>query len=134
MRKIIIAGSRSYNHTKQDMLKIFDILSRYYDFENMKHIGEGLELVSGCCPSGPDQIPFIIEKLTVGIEVKKFPANWNPDGVFDPAAGFKRNKQMALYADELIVLFSHKTSGTQNMMSHKKHLEKMHTIINKYNW
>ena len=41
-----------------------------------------------------------------GIPVKRFPAKWNrqPDGSYDKGAGFKRNEEMARYADALIAM------------------------------
>lgn len=49
-----------------------------------------------------------------GIPVTRFPANWEKYG---KAAGYKRNVQMAEYADALIAVWDGKSSGTKHMIT-----------------
>jgi len=55
------------------------------------------------------------------IRVALFPARWRDrDGVFDRSAGFKRNEQMALYADALIAVWDGESSGTADMIEREE--------------
>lgn len=47
------------------------------------------------------------------IKCTEFPALWNTHG---RGAGFKRNEQMALYADLLIAFWDNKSEGTASMI------------------
>ena len=49
---------------------------------------------------------------TAGVPVKVFRADWNKHG---RAAGPIRNKQMAEYADELLLIWDGKSRGSANM-------------------
>lgn len=76
------------------------------------------ELVTGECPTGPDQVPhMILSWLDSGsygpnIEIKSFPAEWEK---YEKAAGPKRNKEMAEYADALILIWNGKSKGSKNI-------------------
>ena len=100
--KVIIAGSRNF--------KDFQKLKKECDqfFQDQKNI----EIVSGCHYKGADKlgIQYVIEK---GFNLIKFPAEWNKLG---KAAGPKRNKEMAMFADALIAFWDVRSRGTQNMM------------------
>lgn len=48
-----------------------------------------------------------------GIDVREFPADWDKWG---KAAGPKRNRQMAEYADALILIWDGKSRGSKNML------------------
>ena len=45
--------------------------------------------------------------------IKQFPANWSRYG---KSAGYKRNNEMALYADVLIAFWNGKSKGTKHMI------------------
>ena len=51
-----------------------------------------------------------------GIEVDPYPAKWKPNGIFDRAAGHKRNAVMAQNAEALIALWDGKSPGTRGMI------------------
>ena len=51
------------------------------------------------------------------IPVKEFPADWQTHG---KAAGPIRNRQMAEYADALILIWDGKSRGSKNMMANAK--------------
>lgn len=109
MFKVIVAGSRDFNDYDLLSTKLIHFLSRYKP--------EDIEIVSGGA-RGADSLGerFADEK---GCNKEVFPANWNrqPDGSYDKSAGFKRNWEMAKYADACVV-FMHKdgTDGSQHMI------------------
>lgn len=52
------------------------------------------------------------------IPVTPFSAVWyDRDGEYDPKAGFKRNVQMADYADALLAIWDCRSNGTEHMIS-----------------
>ncbi len=99
--KIIIAGGRTFNN--------YDLLSESCDkaFSLQKEI----EIVSGTA-DGTDKLgeKYAKEK---GYTVKQFPADWNKYG---KSAGYKRNEEMAKYADALIAFWDGKSKGTKHMI------------------
>jgi hypothetical protein len=98
--KIIIAGSRGF--TDYQLLR-----STLIPF-----INAGIfEVVSGCA-KGADELgeQFAAEFSLV---VKKFPANWDKYG---KAAGYKRNEEMAIYADALVAFWDGQSKGTKHMI------------------
>jgi len=48
-----------------------------------------------------------------GYPIKQFPADWNKYG---KSAGYKRNEEMAKYADALIAFWDGKSKGTKHMI------------------
>ena len=70
-----------------------------------------VEIVSGTA-AGADTLGerYAQEK---GYEVKKFPAQWD---LYGKSAGYKRNQQMAEYADGLIAFWDGKSKGTKHMI------------------
>lgn len=56
-----------------------------------------------------------------GIPVKRFPADWNKHG---KAAGFIRNREMAIYGDGALVLWDGKSRGSKNMYETMRGLSK----------
>lgn len=47
------------------------------------------------------------------IPVKKFPANWN---MYGKSAGYRRNLEMAGYADALVAVWDGESKGTKHMI------------------
>jgi len=113
--KLIIAGSREFDD--------YDALSRavdyflyniaFFTFVTPEHI----EIVSGTA-LGADRLG---ERYAIdnGFGIKRFPANWTMHG---KSAGFKRNKQMAVYADALIAFPLGKSPGTRDMIKQARGL------------
>ena len=99
--KVIIAGGRNFRD--------YDKLRESCDniLVNQKEI----EIVSGTA-AGADTLGerYAQEK---GYEVKKFPAQWD---LYGKSAGYKRNQQMAEYADGLIAFWDGKSRGTKHMI------------------
>ena len=99
--KIIIAGGRNFRDYNQLRESCDNILV------NQKEV----EIVSGTA-AGADTLGerYAQEK---GYEVKKFPAQWD---LYGKSAGYKRNQQMAEYADGLIAFWDGKSRGTKHMI------------------
>lgn len=99
--KIIIAGSRSFN----DYQKLCQICDR-------ELYGKlSVEIVSGTA-NGADKLGEKYARVK-GYSVKRFPADWITYG---KSAGYKRNAQMAEYADALIAFWEGKSRGTKHMI------------------
>lgn len=96
--KTIIAGSRDFDNyelVKETLLEHNDIT----------------EIVCGCA-HGADSLgeKFALEH---GIPIKRFPADWNRYG---RSAGYRRNEQMAAYAERLIAFWDGRSPGTKHMI------------------
>ena len=108
--KVIIARSR----TITDRKRVFDHI------ELVSKTIKITEVVSGKCPTGVDK--FGEEwAASKGIPVKPFPADWKKNG---RAAGPIRNRQMAEYADLLIVVTTGDSKGSFNMIDEMNKLGK----------
>ena len=100
--KVIIAGSRGFTDYK--------ILYDFCDYI----IGEPedeVEIVSGTA-KGADKLGERYAK-DKKYKLKEFPANWEEHG---KSAGYRRNFEMAKYADLLIAFHDGESKGTQNMI------------------
>jgi len=99
--KVIIAGGRNFRD--------YDKLRESCD--NILVNQKDVEIVSGTA-AGADTLGerYAQEK---GYEVKKFPAQWD---LYGKSAGYKRNQQMAEYADGLIAFWDGKSKGTKHMI------------------
>lgn len=106
--KVIIAGSRTFN----DYILLKEKCDHY-----LSNIEVPVEIVSGTA-RGADKLGelYAIDK---GFELKRFPADWENNG---KGAGMIRNKQMAEYADALIVFWDGHSKGTQHMIDTAKKL------------
>lgn len=102
MFKVIIAGTRTFDN--------YEALKAYADYK-LGQIKEDIEIVSGGA-TGADALGERYAKEK-GYTIKLFPADWNRYGRI---AGPLRNKQMADYADALIVFWDGSSRGTKNML------------------
>lgn len=106
--RVIIAGGRDFNDYFLLKDSVRAIISKY---------DSPVKIISGTC-RGADRMG---EKFAydTGIEVERFPANWNDLG---KRAGFVRNAEMAKYACEdnnvgiLIAFWDGKSKGTKHMI------------------
>lgn len=110
--KLIIAGSRTLD------------VSKFFIRDVMKNLGfdvqkpdQPTEVVSGTA-NGIDKAGERFAK-DYHIPVKQFPANWDK---FGKGAGHIRNKQMADYADALLLIWNGSSSGSAGM---KQQMEKL---------
>lgn len=110
MFKVIVAGSRGFNN----YLALERVLDKL--LINKKDI----EIVSGTA-RGADKLG---EKYAEHkkLKIAKFPAQWNK---FGKSAGYKRNAQMADYADACVVFWDGESRGTKHMidLANKKNLQ-----------
>ncbi|MEA3387395.1 MAG: SLOG family protein [Patescibacteria group bacterium] len=111
--KTIIAGGRDF----QDKEMMNSIL-------NNKNISQ---VVSGCA-KGADFLGEIWAKENKK-SIKYFPANWDTYG---KRAGFKRNEDMAHYAECAIIFWDGKSKGSKHMIDYMKKLKKP-CVIKLYN-
>jgi hypothetical protein len=111
--KIIIAGSR----TIIDKIKVNPFID-----DGLKYLvpyGSECEIVSGRA-RGVDNIGEEYAKRLM-LPLKIFPADW---GKYGKRAGYLRNKQMAEYADALILIWDGKSRGSKMMLE----LAKQHKL------
>ena len=99
--KVIIAGGRNFNDYK--------LLRKFCDKVLSKQTK--IEIISGTA-KGADKLgeKYANEKE---FPITQFPANWNRYG---KSAGYKRNMEMAEYADALIAFWDGKSKGTKHMI------------------
>ena len=103
--KVIIAGSRTI--TKKEIVE-----DAFWEWFGRHEVSE---IVSGCA-AGVDTLAIQIAADN-DYNVAKFPAKWYDDnGRFDRSGGFKRNMQMAEYADALLAIWDGKSKGTKHMI------------------
>ena len=107
--KIIIAGGRYFN----DYLLLENKLDYFIfgDTDRDDPKFESYEIVSGTA-KGADQFGerYAISRL---FTIKRFPADWDTHG---KSAGYKRNEEMAKYADACVVFWDGKSKGTKHMI------------------
>jgi hypothetical protein len=101
MFKVIVAGGRDFTD--------YAILS-----STLQHLLSGkrdVEIVSGVA-RGADSlaVKFAVDR---NIPVKRFPADWDNHG---NSAGYKRNVEMAKYADVCVCFWDGKSKGTADMI------------------
>ncbi len=99
--KTIIAGSRSFTNTE-------------FGYEKLEHLfskKEPTEIISG----GARGADYIGEQFAndLHIPIKRFLPDWDK---FGKLAGFRRNEQMAEYADSLVAFWDGKSKGTEHMI------------------
>ena len=97
--KTIIAGSRNITD-----YKLIEDAVRCSGFDVS-------EIVSGAA-RGVDQLGEEYAKKR-NIPIKKMPADWDK---FGKSAGYRRNAEMALYADALVAIWDGKRKGTKHMI------------------
>lgn len=103
--KIIIAGSRNY-HDEGDFFHRMNKILAKNDW-----LRGTTEVVSGTA-RGAD---LLGEKWATlyGIDITRFPADWSKYG---RSAGFRRNGEMAQYADGLVAFWDGLSPGTRSMI------------------
>jgi len=99
--KVIIAGGRDFSDFSLLNEKCEVILKDESD----------IEIVSGAA-RGADKMGEQYASLK-GFGIKRFPAEWDKYG---KSAGYKRNEQMAQYADTLIAFWDGSSKGTKHMI------------------
>ena len=103
--KVIIAGGRDFD----DYIKLKKSCDRLLANK------DNIEIVSGTA-KGADIIGERYADLW-GYKLTRFPADWDQHG---KAAGHIRNRQMAEYADALIIFWDGSSRGSRNMIDEAK--------------
>lgn len=113
--KLIVAGSREFND--------YDLLKKSIQ-ENFQR-AEVEEIVSGTA-RGADSLG---ERFAIdySIPIKKYPANWD---LYGKSAGYRRNVEMADYADALIAFWNGKSKGTGHMINIAKEKNLRVIVVN----
>jgi hypothetical protein len=93
-----------------------------FDFHTMeaalnKRLSPGDALVHGDA-AGADRICAQVAKY-MGVETEPYPADWKPNGVFNPKAGPERNQRMIDSGIDAALIFSG-GSGTADMVARIK--------------
>lgn len=99
--KIIIAGGRDFNDYDILCQRVDKILSRQTE----------IEIVSGAA-KGADKLGELYANER-GYKITRFIADW---GTYGNAAGYRRNIEMAAYADALIAFWNNESKGTEHMI------------------
>ena len=100
--KLIIAGSRTFGDYKLLSEHLDDICARF----------DITEIVSGTA-AGADSLGELYAR-DHNIPVTRFPADWNKYG---KSAGYRRNEQMAKFADACICFSVDNSKGTEHMIN-----------------
>jgi hypothetical protein len=110
--KVIVAGSRLINHQPT----IDHAITSAFNVWMAEDKGNWIsyfrpEIVSG----GAHGVDFCGEKYAKkrDLSLKIFPAEWDKYG---KGAGFRRNEEMADYADALIAVWDGQSKGTKHMI------------------
>ena len=64
------------------------------------------------------------------IKMKRLRPNWrNEKGVYNPRAGFERNKEIVSCSDHVVAFWDNKSTGTRDSINHAKRLGKRLDVI-----
>jgi len=106
MFKLIIAGGRDF-----DNYIMAETWFLRYLLDNGLGKESDTEIVSGAA-RGADKVGEMLAS-NYNLPCKRFPANWDLHG---KSAGYKRNAEMAEYADGLLAFWDGKSKGTKHMI------------------
>jgi len=111
--KLIIAGTRTFcgYHLMEE------------EWED-NYAGRVAEIVSGCARGADNWGRHLAANK--GIPTKLFPAEWE---LYGKRAGFRRNVEMAEYADELLAFWDGVSSGTRHMIQQMRILGKPVKVV-----
>lgn len=102
MFKVIVAGGRDFNNYRGLAASLDHLL---------KNVIDDIEIVCGMA-RGADRLGEQYAKER-GYRIRYMPADWDTYG---RSAGYKRNVQMAEYADALVAFWDGASSGTRHMI------------------
>lgn len=113
---LIIAGSRDFDNYKLLEYKCDKVLSKIVGTRNI--------IIRSGGAKGADKLGERYAKKR-GYTIQEFIPNWRPNGVYDRAAGHKRNREMAdgnsefpVPADALIAFSVNDSPGTRGMVDY----------------
>ena len=117
MFRVIVAGSRDFNNYKWLAVSLDRLL---------KNITDDIEIVCGMA-RGADRLGAQYAKEK-GYHIKYMPADWD---TYSNSAGYRRNVQMAEYADALVAFWDGHSPGTRHMIETAK-AKKLDIRIKRY--
>lgn len=116
--RVIVAGGRDFND--------YELLKSTLDESFRTIINEGIEIQIVCGEAkGADQLGKRYAQEH-GIPVVSFPAEWNRYG---KSAGYRRNVEMAKYANALIAFWNGESKGTKHMIDTAKQFGLSATVV-----
>jgi predicted Rossmann-fold nucleotide-binding protein len=122
--KVIIAGSREF----KDYAVVVETMEQFQENFRERSPAEITEVVSGGA-QGADRLGERWSREVLKREPKIFRAQWEVDGKLDRAAGYKRNAQMADYADALVAFWDQQSRGTKHMIGLMAERRKPHMVV-----
>lgn len=100
--RLLVTGSRDW--TGGVILDVLNLAPAYAD-------GRRLVIVHGGCKTGADAFADLWAR-TMGVKTEVHPANWRPNGVYNPQAGLLRNREMVeLGADQCLAFIKNGSRG-----------------------
>lgn len=105
--KVIIAGSRDVTEIN-DVIVAMNNMNDHIDIS----INDITEVVSGTA-RGVDRLGEQWAR-NMEIPVHRMPANWD---LYGKSAGYRRNEEMAKYADVLVAIWDGQSRGTKHMIN-----------------
>lgn len=106
--KIITAGSRDFNDYELFKKEVSKIIYESPDTVIVSGLARGADAMG---------VKYASDN---NLEIKKFPADWDRYG---KSAGYKRNEEMAAFADTCICFWDGKSKGTNHMINLAKKYE-----------
>jgi hypothetical protein len=113
VKKVIIAGGRDFNN----YMLLYITLGDYMNTEGL--IPQYMEIVSGGAVGADELGELFANRHNIELTIMK--AEWAKYG---RSAGYKRNVEMANYADYLIAFWNGNSKGTKHMIDTMKKLKK----------
>ena len=116
MSSLIIAGSRH--------ICKYRAFYEFYKWMESQQIFRVPEvMITGECPTGPDQVPhlFAASESDKYVTIESFPPNWEQ---FGNRAGPIRNRKMAERGDKLLLIWDGKSKGSLDMKNQMEKLRK----------
>ena len=110
MFKVIVAGGRDFADYDLLQYKLDNLLVDRLSV--LTAAGDiAVQVVSGTAP-GADRLGEHYARMNK-LHVVQFPANWD---LYGKSAGYRRNEEMADYADALVAFWDGKSRGTKHMI------------------
>jgi hypothetical protein len=115
MLKVIVAGGRDFNDYNLLAEKLNKLLSNTAN----------VVIISGMANGADSMAAKYAEENK--LRISEFPAQWAKHG---KASGFRRNVEMARYADACVCFWNGKSPGTKHMIDTAKRMNLKLRIIN----
>lgn len=125
--KVIIAGGREFTDesaVRKALCSNIPVFDNYISSVVPQGEEYKVSIVSGMA-RGADKAGYNVAKQ-FGLHCYEFPANWDKYG---KSAGFRRNTDMAQFADVLIAFWDGESRGTQHMIETMQRLNKPVHIV-----